>query len=127
MYPNRTFSIQSITPHPQYNLSLKASPHDLALIQLDRDAEFVKGAIEPICLPESSSFPDQANHQVYVSVAGWGAKNDPHCTTGLGGPAPFHPCKVNSIFAIKECHLFEKKNILVSFCVSRSRVQLMHR
>jgi hypothetical protein len=97
LHPNRTFQVVHIYVHPSYDLSVLASPHDLALLKLDRKVAMVPGLITPVCLPLSTSFPDVATVGGTVSVAGWGAENDPHCTTGLGGPAPFHPCKVSAM------------------------------
>ncbi len=102
LYANRTFNVTNVIVHVDYDFENVASPHDLALLKLDRPAEMIRGLIVPICLPISDNFPDEPSDHVTVNVAGWGSETDPQCTTGLGGPAPFHPCKVTQPTSVRE-------------------------
>lgn len=89
LYPNRTYGVSDVVIHPSYQISTLASPHDLALLRLDRSVEFVKHVIAPICLPWGSGFAEESGPGL-ASIAGWGAKEDAACLTEWGGPAPFH-------------------------------------
>lgn len=98
LYPNRTYGVSDVVIHPSYQISTLASPHDLALLRLDRSVEFVKHVIAPICLPWGSGFAEESGPGL-ASIAGWGAKEDAACLTEWGGPAPFHQCKFPFVFA----------------------------
>ncbi|XP_059089980.1 uncharacterized protein LOC131885820 [Tigriopus californicus] len=98
LYPNRTYGVSRVVIHPSYQISDLASPHDLALLRLDRSVEFIKHVIAPICLPGGSGFGAESGPGL-ASVAGWGAKEDAACLTEWGGPSPFHQCKFPFVFA----------------------------
>ena len=61
MYPNRTFVVEKAVPHPLYDNLHKASHHDVALLRLQRNVDFISNEIVPIYLPLENHFQDLWN------------------------------------------------------------------
>ena len=62
--------------------------HDIGLYKLDRDAQFWKGILEPICLPSTFDKSDVARREAenMVYIAGWGRLWGGKCLTNELGP-----------------------------------------
>ena len=117
--------------HAQAYVPLKLY-HDIALLRLDRDAEFVPNVLQPICLPLKFDKSDvvskadfKAGKDLEVYVSGWG-RIFSACVTNKKGPVKNLKClpkfeyKGNEITGCtrtrtpsaksKDCKDFKKKN-----------------
>lgn len=70
---------------------------DLALVELGRSVKFIREAIVPICVPDSTHFHDRPKEggrgeEMKVYVAGWGASSS-QCDSNNHGPDPHTMCK----------------------------------
>lgn len=68
----RMLRVNRIVNHPSYNPSKSKVVDDIALIQLDQDAEW-NDLVQPTCLPN----PDKDSYTgMIATVAGWGLTNE---------------------------------------------------
>jgi hypothetical protein len=67
----RMFRVNRIVNHLSYNPSKSKVADDIALIQLDQEAEW-NDLVQPSCLPN----PDKDSYTGMTTVAGWGLTNE---------------------------------------------------
>ena len=68
----RMLRVNRIITHPFYNPSRSKVADDIALIQLDQEAEW-NDLVQPTCLPN----PDKDSYSgMMATVAGWGLTNE---------------------------------------------------
>lgn len=69
---SRMLRVSRIVTHPSYRPTLSKVTDDIALIQLDQEAEW-NDLVQPTCLPN----PDRNSYSgMMATVAGWGLTNE---------------------------------------------------
>ncbi|XP_059470181.1 melanization protease 1-like [Neocloeon triangulifer] len=68
--PPQSFGIEQAIPHPQYNPT--TIHNDIALLRLNRDADFSVDSVRPICLPIAAIQFKNLDTVKAFTVAGWG-------------------------------------------------------
>jgi hypothetical protein len=92
------YGVESVTIHPKFEDTYITD--DLALLRLDKDAEFKKKFIMPICLPLVNDRYDTIQNiddKKSLHVAGWGL-TDFDCTTNERGPVRGNKCRLPFTF-----------------------------
>ena len=90
------FRAEKIILHPEY-VKGKRDQADIALIEVDREIQFVAGKVGPICLPG----PRFRDSNTKAQVLGWGLLYEEDmdtmrlagCLTNGVGPEKFEPCR----------------------------------
>ena len=98
------FKPKNIVIHEEYVRGIRDQA-DIALVEVDREIEFVDGKVGPICLPPPE-YKDK-DHDVQAFVLGWGllyeednrkeseasASGHATCMTTGDGPSKYRPCR----------------------------------
>ena len=90
------FRAERIILHPEY-VKGERDQADIALIEVDREIQFVAGKVGPICLPG----PGFRDSDTEAQVLGWGLLYEEDmvtmrlagCLTNGVGPEKFEPCR----------------------------------
>ncbi|XP_046643428.1 serine protease easter-like [Daphnia pulicaria] len=93
--------VNRIVNHPSYNPSKSKVADDIALIQLDQEAEW-NDLVQPSCLPN----PDKDSYTGMTTVAGWGLTNEIQNENWCNLPGDRE--------GMKTPYIFKKKNLYFS-------------